>query len=417
MKRLGWAGLLLIAVPALGQVDGPVRGGPVDPPQQRGGGGGFPGLSLSISLGGPKVQEPPLTGPPMQMRDSAIADYVPGEALYFVKGNAPKVAMIARTARVTVIAAESLDELGVTMVTAKLTPPDKVELAVTRLAALPGVEWAQPNHQFQVLGGSSRDKGLALHQIDIGPKIRVSGTIVLIDSAVDLANPALKNAAISQRLFGIGDAPAAHGTAIAEILVGTGPFSGVAAGATIVSFAAFAPTSETSWLSQTRLLAQAMNEGVKLHPQVVNLSFGATRDDEALRRLLGRFEDEGSCVVAAAGNGSGGPVLFPARLPSTIAVTAVDAKKRAYAYASKGPEIDLAAWGVDMNAAVPGGRRAVSGTSFATAVVSGALLRFKGCNGGRDPAGMRRGLEALAQDLGEKGRDPVFGAGLLRLKK
>ena len=110
-------------------------------------------------------------------------------------------------------------------------------------------------------------------------------------------------------------------------------------------------------------------------------------------------------------------MLFPARLPSTIAVTAVDAKKRAYAYASKGPEIDLAAWGVDMNAAVPGGRRAVSGTSFATAVVSGALLRFKGCNGGRDPAGMRRGLEALAQDLGEKGRDPVFGAGLLRLKK
>ena len=70
-----------------------------------------------------------------------------------------------------------------------------------------------------------------------------------------------------------------------------------------------------------------------------------------------------------------------------------------------------------MNAAVPGGRRAVSGTSFANAVVSGALLRFHGCNGGRDPAGMRRGLDALAQDRGVKGADPVYGAGLFRLPK
>jgi hypothetical protein len=39
------------------------------------------------------------------------------------------------------------------------------------------------------------------------------------------------------------------------------------------------------------------------------------------------------------------------------------------------------------------------------------------CGGGRDPAAMKMGVAALAQDLGEKGRDPVFGDGLFRLGK
>lgn len=413
MRAAGWLLLLsLAAAPSLAQVNGPIDR---PPPTGGNGGGGFPGIGISFSLGGKKAKEPPLTGPPLQMQDQSIPDYVSGEVLFFAKGTPAQVAKIARTARVTVMASETLDEIGVFMITARLAPPDTVEAGVARLASQPGVEWAQPNHQFQVLGQTSRDKGFALH--GLSPGTNVNGTIVLIDSAVDLANPALKGAVVSQQLFGIGADPAPHGTAIAEILVGTGPFSGVARGANLISLAAFAPASEKSWLSQTRFLALAMNAGVKLRPQVVNLSFGASRNDEALTRLLGKFEAGGTCVVAAAGNGSGGPVLFPARLGTSVAVTAVDGSKRAYAYASKGPEIDLAAWGVDMNAAVPGGRRAVSGTSFATAVVSGALLRFHGCNGGRDPAGMRSGLAALAQDLGVKGPDSVFGAGLFRLPK
>jgi subtilisin family serine protease len=251
--------------------------------------------------------------------------------------------------------------------------------------------------------------------VQIGGKVSVTGTIVMIDSVIDVANPALKGATTSHTLFGVTSTPAAHGTAIAELLVGTGEFSGVARGATFVSLAAFEPASEKSWLSQTRYLAKAMNEGSRLRPQLVNLSFGANSSDEALTRLLNVMEANGLCMVAAAGNGSGKPVLFPARHPTTIAVTAVDGQKRPYAYASQGPEVDIAAWGVGLSAAVPGGRRAVSGTSFATAIVTGAFLRLRGCNGGRNPAGVRSGLSALAEDLGVKGPDPVFGAGLMRL--
>jgi Subtilase family len=293
------------------------NGGPVEQPRPSGGGGSFPGIGLSLSLGGKKAKEPPLTGPPLQMQDAAIPDFVAGEALAFIKGSAADVTRIVRAARVQLIASEPLDELGVTMVSFRIAPPDTVEAAVARLTVQRGVEWSQANHQFQVLGGTSRDKGLALHSLVIGDKVQVSGTILLIDSAIDLGNPALKGAAASQQLFGIPADPSPHGTAIAEILVDTGPFSGVARGANLVSLAAFSAASEKSWLSQTRFLAQAMNAGIKLRPQVVNLSFGASRNDEALTRLLAKFEGGGTCVVAAAGNGNGGPVLLHGLQPAS----------------------------------------------------------------------------------------------------
>lgn len=417
MRRWGTAGglALLAASAAMAQVGGPI---PQDrnPQQPSQGGGGFGGIGLSLSLGGKKAPpEPPLTGPPLQMRDRALSDYVDGQVLYFIKGDAAAAARIARAGKVRVLTVTPLPELGVSMVVAALAPGESVPLAVERLGHIPGVEWAQPDLRFQVLG-NSREQGAGLSGIRLGPKSRVSGTIAMIDSPVDLANPALKGAAINQTGFGGDLTPSPHGTAVAELLVGTGPFAGVAQGARLVSLAAFAPVGEDWWQSQTSRVIVAADRALALRPDVLNLSFGTRLDDPALGRALVRFEALGTCVVAAAGNSGGGPVLYPARQPSVMAVTAVDGGKRLYTYASRGPEIDIAAWGVAMNAAVPGGRRAVSGTSFATAIVSGALLRLAACARDHQPGVMRSQIAAGALDLGPKGRDDQFGSGLLRLK-
>ena len=105
----------------------------------------------------------------------------------------------------------------------------------------------------------------------------------------------------------------------------------------------------------------------------------------------------------------------PKTLAGKMAWTPFDGRMRAYRYASQGPQISVAAWGVELSAAVPGGRRAVSGTSFATAVVAGALLRTPECTSARNPAAMKARMMAQAKDLGAKGADPVFGAGLFEL--
>jgi hypothetical protein len=401
-----------LGVPALAQVGGPIPN-PQQPTQSGSSSGGIGGIGLNLSFGGKK--EPKLTGPPLDMRDRQVPDYVAGQVLFFIKGGPADSQRIARAGRVAIISSTPLPELEVTMVVARLTAPDTVDAAVLRLGRVRGTEWAQPDFEFQVLG-NSRDKGAELSGIKLGPKFKVSGTIVLIDSPVDLANPALKGANIVQQGFGADLTPAAHGTAIAELLVGTGSFAGVAQGAKLISLVAFAPAGENWWRSQSSQVLVAADRAIALRPNVVNMSFGTRLDDPALALALRKLEGVGACVVAAAGNSGGGPVLFPARSPLAIAVTAVDGGKRVYGAASRGPEIDVAAWGVAMNAAVPGGRRAVSGTSFATAIVSGGLLRQSPCSAARNPAAMRSAISINAQDLGPKGRDDVFGAGLFRVR-
>lgn len=402
---------LTIAAPLLAQA---IPGGPVQPPRPRdGGGSGIGNIGIGISLGKKKPKTPP--APPLEMKDADIPDYVEGEALFFVKGDGKSAEKIARAARVSILETAYLDALDETMVRVKLTPGDTVEAVIGRLTAQKGVESAQPNILYQLLGGSAREKGVSQHGIKLGGKSTVSGTILMIDSAVDAQNAALKGAKITQEIFADSKTPSAHGTAVAEILVGTGKAGGVAQGASLISLAAFEPAGEKSWLSTTAKLVKASNAAPKYNPRVVNLSFGAKSFDNKLNDMLDMFERKGICVAAAAGN-DGSAVKFPARKSTVVAVTAVSGNgKTVYSAASKGPELDIAAWGVGMLAATPDGWRTVSGTSFATAVVTGGLLRLHGCNGGGMPSATRSFLAGAAQDLGAKGRDDIFGAGLFRL--
>ena len=405
LALLGWAGL--------GQAQGPVPGTPNQNPTQQPNGGGIGGLGIGLSFGKKQPKVPEL--PPLEMRDAAISDHVEGRVLFVLAMPGSTAAKVAKAAGVTIIEQVPLDQLGLLMVVAGLAPGDTIAAASTRLQRQRGVDLVQPDYQFQSLGSSSRAKGFKLHGIPDSDRTPISGTIAMIDTAVDLGHPSLKLAGIRQTTFGMAASPAAHGTAIAELLVGRGSFPGTAPGAQLISLAAFAPASEATWLSQTSTIARAMNEALRLRPNVLNLSFGRSGSDPLMSRALDALARSGVCVVAAAGNGSGAPVLFPATHPASLAVTAVDGRMRAYRYASQGPQISVAAWGVELSAAVPGGRRAVSGTSFATAVVAGALLRTAECTSARNPAAMKARMIAQAKDLGAKGPDPVFGAGLFEL--
>ena len=406
MKRLivGLA-LALMASAAVGQAI-PGQG---QQPRPNGPSSSGVGFGLSIKLGGKKK---PKTLP-LEMRDAVIDEYVSGEVIFVIEGQGANAEAIARKANLTFIESAWLDESNVTMVVAALPPGDAVPAAVARLEKQKGVAFAQPNYQFQLLG-KSRPTRFDLHVIP-EKQTSVSGSIVMIDAAVDTAHANLSGASVTQQFFGTDKTPAVHGTAIAALLVGTGSYPGTAQGAKLTSLAAFGGSATDTVLSRTSYLAKAVNEASRLRPDVLNLSFGGPQD-RLLSITLDTIRKNGVCVSAAAGNGGpGGKVLFPASHPSSLAVTAVDDKLKGYAFASQGERIDVAGVGVALNAAAPGGRRAVSGTSFATAVISGALLRMPACNGGRNPAAMKEQVAARAQDLGAKGHDTVFGNGLFRL--
>ena len=355
----------------------------------------------------------PVSEPPLEMRDIAIPDYLPDQVIFVTADAAASPEQIAQATGVQVIEKTLLSEANLVMVVARLAPKDTPSAAQTRLTRQLDVAWAQPNYQFQLLG-KALPKRFAIHGIP-EQQPRVSGKIVMIDAPVDLGHDNLQGADISQQAFGVSGAPATHGTAVAALLVGTGTYPGTAEGAALTSLAAFGPATAGANLSRTSYLAKAMNEASRLRPDVLNLSFGGPQD-RLLGLMLDAIHKNGVCVSAAAGNGGpSGRILFPATHPASLAVTAVDENLRSYAYASRGDRVDVSGVGVGLNAAVPGGRRAVSGTSFATAVISGALLRMPACHGVRDPDSMKAQVAALAQDLGAPGRDPVFGLGLFQL--
>jgi Subtilase family len=411
MKR-SLAGLLLASIATVAVAQAIPGQGPQQPRQDPPRGGGFGGIGIGISLGKKKKPKLPLASP-LEMRDVDIPEYLPDQIIFVIAGQVSSVETIIRVAKVSLIETTFLSEAGVTMVVAQLLPGDSVTAALTRVAKIKAIGWAQPNYQFQLLGGKL-PKRFAMHAIP-EKQPRVSGNIVMIDAPVDVAHDNLRGAAVTQSFFGTVQRPALHGTAVAALLVGTGDYPGTAQGGKLTSLAAFGPAADGASLSRTSYLAKAMNEASRLRPDVLNLSFGGPVD-----RLLGVMLDtvhkNGVCVSAAAGNGGpAGKVLFPATHPASLAVTAVDENLRGYAYASQGPRVDVSGVGVGLNAAVPGGRRAVSGTSFATAVISGALLRMPACNGGRNPGAMKVQVAGLAEDLGAPGRDAVFGAGLFRL--
>ena len=120
-------------------------------------------------------------------------------------------------------------------------------------------------------------------------------------------------------------------------------------------------------------------------------------------------------ITAAVGNAgpSAGP-RFPAGYGPVIAVTAVDGDAQVYRRAVSGPHVDLAAPGVNVwTAASISGGRPKTGTSFAAPFVTAALALMRGQNPNLTGAEAVAALARDARDLGAKGRDKVFGHGLI----
>jgi Subtilase family len=358
-------------------------------------GGAIAGIGLNLALGA-------LRGPPkLVMRDADIPQASTRDVLFLIDP-ATDAAALAATGGVDVVEQLPLSSVNLIMVVAALRKGDTPAAAILRLGAVAGVLWAQPNHIYQLMGKTRKalPQRFALHHL---PDTPVSGVIALIDTAVATGHDALHGATIRQAA---GGAPGIHGTAIASLLVGTGQVPGVARGAQLLSFPAFTEGKSGPALAQSRVLARAFDAAILAQPAVLNLSFGGP-DDRLLAHLLDAAQAKRICVAAAGGNGGKhGLIPFPASHAASLAVTAVDESLRIYAQATPGARLDVAAVGVNLLAAGTKGYRQVSGTSFATAVAAGALLRLPGC---------RAEALAKARDLGAPGRDAVFGAGLLQL--
>ena len=171
-----------------------------------------------------------------------------------------------------------------------------------------------------------------------------------------------------------------HGTHVASIIFGQ-PGSGIAGIAPqcrglIVPIFSDERNSATQ-LDMARAIEQAANAGA----QVINISGGQLTDagesDGWLANAVRLCQEKNILIVAAAGNNGCDCLHVPAAMPNVLAVGAMDAR---------GHPLDFSNWGITyqqqgilapgqniLGAKPGGGTERLSGTSFATPIVSGAV--------------------------------------------
>jgi subtilisin family serine protease len=145
--------------------------------------------------------------------------------------------------------------------------------------------------------------------------------------------------------------------------------------------------------------------------RIINMSFAGPRDP-SLERALKLAYDKGVVLIAAAGNaGAKSPPLYPAADPNVIAVTATDIDDKLFTGANRGRHIAVSAPGVDILVPAPEGTyQMTTGTSVATAHISGIVALLLERNPALKPADIRKILAASAKRLGPNNE---FGAGLV----
>jgi hypothetical protein len=239
----------------------------------------------------------------------------------------------------------------------------------------------------------------------------------IIDTDFDHQHTALAARRLKSGSFipdGRKPAPNWHGTGVVSLLAGD-PRSGTPGLIPNSDFYVanvFFEDETGDFATDTFSILKALDWMSAFDVKLINMSFAGPRD-ELVQNAIAEMSAKGVVFVAAAGNeGPAAPPSYPAAYRQVVAVTAVTRDMRSYAYANRGEHIDVAAPGVDIWAAVPGGREGYhSGTSFAAPYVTAILAASISGAPRRTKAELMSTLEVV--DLGTAGRDPIYGRGLL----
>lgn len=296
------------------------------------------------------------------------------------------------------------------------------EQAAARVGAEPGVLAAGPDTFHQTLAGPLRRLQYAPRVLQLG-SVHTWSTgrgvrIAVVDTGVDVGHRELEGQVeVAEDLVGDGYRPEVHGTAVASLLAARGSgIEGVAPGARLVSLRACSPLRPGGLdaACPAHALVRAMDRAFRLGVRVVNVSVGGP-PNRVVEAVTQRLVDLGVTVVAAAGSSGNGYPSYPAAVRGVLAVGATDARDALYPYSPRAPYVGLVAPGVDVLAAVPGGRYAFfSGTSFAAPHVAGAVALVLQAVPSAGNGALSRAFLSTAKDLGPPGWDPAFGAGRLR---
>jgi len=418
-------------------------------------GGGFrgpgwgavvPGIIMGLPQGYPSsgvvVDDGPANNGPRQSQQSSRRGpsgappinerrLVPDEVVIEIPNSVStqQIDALQRRHQLTRIESQTFQLTGTTLYRWRIPDRRAVTTVVRGLEGDRVVASAQPNYLFTLqqnstdnpIGSAAKSEGdpaqyeLArlhlpqAHTLAKGDDVLVA----VIDSGIDIKHPELAGSIAG--VFDTAKEPAAahkHGTAIAGLVTAHGKLMGAAPSAKVLAVHAFDPNNAGAEGTTFNIL-KGIDWAAAHGARVINMSF-AGPSDPAIHRSLEAARKKGIVLVAAAGNaGAKSPPLYPAADPNVIAVSATDAEDKLFEQSNRGPYIAIAAPGAQILVAAPDSSYEVSsGTSYSAAEVSGIVALMLQRKPDLTPDKVRNILQATAKDLGPKGHDVMFGAGL-----
>ncbi|MFG1609971.1 S8 family serine peptidase [Actinoplanes sp. NPDC049265] len=259
------------------------------------------------------------------------------------------------------------------------------------------------------------------HKISTGQGI----TVGLIDTGVNVKHRDLKQAVLPGLDTGTsgGDGRSdydGHGTQMAGVIAGRGHDGGSGV-LGIAPSAELLPVSITlNGLTDSSDAVKGLDFAVKHGAKVINMSFTMPSSPE-LQDAVRRARAADVVLVAGAGNKNQlGDGAFPALYHEVLSVGAIDRKGKIADVSVANEGVDIVAPGVDILSTsnrAASGYNLGTGTSDATAIVSGAAALIRAKYPDLSAADVVHRLTATATDAGPKGRDDSYGYGRLNLMK
>lgn len=147
---------------------------------------------------------------------------------------------------------------------------------------------------------------------------------------------------------------------------------------------------------------------------IINLSLGGTLEPAQVALIQPTFtaaRAAGILVVAASGNSGMQIMEYPAGLRGVVSVAAVDQTDLQADFSTFNRGVDIAAPGVDILSTTLGDYEEGSGTSMASPHVAGVAALIWAARPSLTVTELEAVLRASAVDLGDPGRDNVYGSG------
>jgi subtilisin family serine protease len=233
----------------------------------------------------------------------------------------------------------------------------------------------------------------------------------VVDSGVDASHPALRGRVLDGIDFVDGGPgthdPLGHGTQVAGIIAGDRV--GVSANALVLPVRVL----DEHGFGTVERLARGIRWAADGEARVINASVETSGPATEIEKALDYAWARRAVVIAIAGN-QGGQVQWPAAYSKAVAVGATGQGDKLAKFSGRGAALDLVAPGVSIRTtAVGDGYTHARGTSVAAPLVAGAAALLLGQEPDLANAALVARLRGSARDLGRRGTDAVYGAGLL----